>query len=394
VRLRWSNMLLANAVRSPAEFIRWIKGGTRDEEIREALDRAHWQNINTVRLSGGGESNFVVAKDDVGNWYVKAMGADAAAMARAAKQLALFNSGARFDTDLLRVDELRSQIDSGRRNNTSTQAQEEELRTLRGPGGRAGAGARSDTLALFTKNYNDQSLRHLKDVAARLQSEAPLSDVKKRWAESLKETANPAVLNGLTESELVRKHYEAGTESVEAESATQKPGAAVLAALEHLQRARLALASAVQSSTVLTAREATAVESAKAERDRQQALLADAVKDEQSAADLLLDLGRKHGAARAAGRIAEADQLVQQLEAARTDHEAKLAHRRKREAELEDRRKTLGDSDKALLLAKSLQARAIDDVSKVFSAFVDEIVKERLRLVGETETAVKVLGGN
>ena len=35
------------------------------------IDKQFWQNINRVRVAGAGATNYVVAKDDIGNWYVK-----------------------------------------------------------------------------------------------------------------------------------------------------------------------------------------------------------------------------------------------------------------------------------------------------------------------------------
>lgn len=58
-----------------------------------ALDKQFWQNINRVRLTGGGYTNYVVAKDDIGNWYVKEVETDPKDIIKAAKKLALFGMG-------------------------------------------------------------------------------------------------------------------------------------------------------------------------------------------------------------------------------------------------------------------------------------------------------------
>ncbi len=60
---------------------------------QSALDKQFWQNINRVRLTGGGWTNYVVAKDDIGNWYVKEVATDPKDIIRAAKKLALFGLG-------------------------------------------------------------------------------------------------------------------------------------------------------------------------------------------------------------------------------------------------------------------------------------------------------------
>ena len=80
-------------------------------EARKNIERLHWQTINTVRLAGGGSTNYVLAKDDVGNWYVKTYEADPEAVIKSAQSLALFNYGRRIDVDLLRKLKLQRELD-------------------------------------------------------------------------------------------------------------------------------------------------------------------------------------------------------------------------------------------------------------------------------------------
>ena len=65
----------------------------RDYRTLLELDKQYWQNINTVRVVGGGNLNYVVAKDDVGNWYVKDYSADPKDIIKSAQGLALFAAG-------------------------------------------------------------------------------------------------------------------------------------------------------------------------------------------------------------------------------------------------------------------------------------------------------------
>lgn len=39
--------------------------------LADELDKQYWQNINQIRLVAGGDTNYAVVKDDVGNWYIK-----------------------------------------------------------------------------------------------------------------------------------------------------------------------------------------------------------------------------------------------------------------------------------------------------------------------------------
>lgn len=79
-------------------------------EARLRTEKLFWQNINRVSLSGGGQTNYVLAKDDVGNWYVKAYSADPKKVIQAAQSLALFNAGRRIDTNLLQRAELQREL--------------------------------------------------------------------------------------------------------------------------------------------------------------------------------------------------------------------------------------------------------------------------------------------
>ena len=103
---------------------RWFGGD--DEPRREAqqnIDKLHWQNINNVTLRGGGNTNYVLAKDDVGNWYVKAYEADPKAVIDSAQSLALFNYGKRIDVNLLRRLKLERELDK-----TDSETRRQEIR--------------------------------------------------------------------------------------------------------------------------------------------------------------------------------------------------------------------------------------------------------------------------
>ncbi|MCG9761412.1 hypothetical protein CWC29_020625 [Pseudoalteromonas sp. S4498] len=59
--------------------------------ILQELDNQNWHNINRVAVKGGGDVNYVVAKDDIGNWYIKQYSEDKKEMIDSIKSIALFN---------------------------------------------------------------------------------------------------------------------------------------------------------------------------------------------------------------------------------------------------------------------------------------------------------------
>lgn len=77
----------------------------KDEKLRIQLDAQFWQTINTVRVAGGGSTNYAIAKDPVGNWYVKGYSSDPKAVINSAKGLALYAAGQKRNLDLNNLDD-------------------------------------------------------------------------------------------------------------------------------------------------------------------------------------------------------------------------------------------------------------------------------------------------
>jgi hypothetical protein len=75
---------------------------TEDLAVKEQVDKQFWQTINQIRLGGGGKTNYVVAKDDLGNWYVKGYENDLTSIIEATKGLASYAIGAKLQTNLFK----------------------------------------------------------------------------------------------------------------------------------------------------------------------------------------------------------------------------------------------------------------------------------------------------
>lgn len=101
--LGWRNMLTDHAL-SNLPFIGGAlanRGSGSRLKILGEIDKQFWQNINRVRVAGAGATNYVVAKDDIGNWYVKRYSSDPKVIIKSAQQLALFNLSGPLNTDLI-----------------------------------------------------------------------------------------------------------------------------------------------------------------------------------------------------------------------------------------------------------------------------------------------------
>lgn len=103
--LSWDNLLLQQGMRD-IPFSSYLAdivhpAVRQDRVIAAELDKQYWQNINRVRVSGAGTTNYVLAKDDVGNWYVKHYFGDTERIFESARNLGLYNLGAAMRTNLL-----------------------------------------------------------------------------------------------------------------------------------------------------------------------------------------------------------------------------------------------------------------------------------------------------
>jgi len=92
----WTNMLQESGKRASPFFSEQLAnfGKTQQQRVNAEIDKQFWQTINRVRVSGAGLTNYVMVKDDIGNWYVKQYSADTDGLIKSAKSLALFNLGA------------------------------------------------------------------------------------------------------------------------------------------------------------------------------------------------------------------------------------------------------------------------------------------------------------
>lgn len=61
--------------------------------VRNDIDKQNWQTINRVRVKGTGKTNYVLVKDDVGNWYVKNYSTDDRKIVKSARNLLLYSTG-------------------------------------------------------------------------------------------------------------------------------------------------------------------------------------------------------------------------------------------------------------------------------------------------------------
>ena len=180
----WENLLAQHLGRGVPLF-GFQAGQTnevRNRVIRD-LDKQFWVNINRVRVSGAGTTNYAIAKDDIGNWYVKAFATDTSDIVNAAKNLALFNLGPSVGANLV----------SGRRPAATSGNGAADAPS--GEASASGPGNKKTTLELlfdkYEKRFDDRTEKVRQDVVEALGSgEHGISaEVVSKWNNAIDDPA-------------------------------------------------------------------------------------------------------------------------------------------------------------------------------------------------------------
>ncbi len=382
--LEWSNLLWATVKRLTDEN---DISKQRERAVRGELDKSFWQNVNKVRVSAGGNSNFAIAKDDVGNWYVKAMGGDLEPMIKAAKNLALFNLGGRVDSNLLRIDELRNK--PGRQ---SGDADDAELKDLLDRKNGAAASAYGSTLQVFADNHTTAVVGLLEEVDTRLKANALAHELAKRWDVTYDgDSARRAVLPSLdsTGGDLAPLQTQAlaATGDGLAKTTGTTPSGQLIKALGLLAQQRTQIREKVASLPELLADEikkdqdqrAAVVAAAKALADAQASRVEPA--KELEALQNQFDTAAEARKAELRGALASKQKEVNDM----GNHIA-AAH-----TKLVTAQNSAVQTGTALVAARDRQARALAEVDAVWGRTIKDVAARHLRAVEEMETAARVV---
>jgi len=79
---------------------KYSKDDIFSRKMQRDIDKQYWSNINSVKVSGGGNTGYVLVKDDIGNWYVKGYTADPGQIIRSAQGLGMFAMGGKLNMNL------------------------------------------------------------------------------------------------------------------------------------------------------------------------------------------------------------------------------------------------------------------------------------------------------
>ena len=151
------------------------------QAIREDIDKQFWSNVNKVTVSGGGDTNYVIAKDDIGNWYVKNYSADPSQIIKSAQGLGLYALGGKLNTNLLgrfnKQMEVKKELEKAATPGERARLQEKLQKLEEQPAGTARSGTKvvfSEALADFDKTVGETEAR----ASAFVDKAAPTSFAK------------------------------------------------------------------------------------------------------------------------------------------------------------------------------------------------------------------------
>ena len=165
-RLGWHNMLGEYWKRCLPLVGECLANTDKDAlRINTEIDKRFWQNVNTVRVSGAGNTNYVLVQDDIGNWYVKNYSADPKPIIDGAKNLALFSLGAELNTNLV------ERLDAQEKGVSPSLI---EMADAHGTLGRL--------LGKYAENYRSQTIQDLTYLRGRIDKLD--ADVGTAWSES------------------------------------------------------------------------------------------------------------------------------------------------------------------------------------------------------------------
>ncbi|CAG9932036.1 hypothetical protein [Candidatus Nitrotoga arctica] len=167
------------------------------KQTKLEIDKQFWQTINTIKVRGGGATDFAIVKDDVGNWYVKGLSSDPESIIKSAQSLALFNMGGKVNLNLLGQVETRRKLAKLDIGDPNRKTLKDELKEQQSGSGANTAGLEK-VLAKYRNEYVSATTMNVNGLIGKLDQLS--NDITVAWKDiNFGETreANLAKLNGL-----------------------------------------------------------------------------------------------------------------------------------------------------------------------------------------------------
>ncbi|MEZ5658425.1 MAG: hypothetical protein R3E83_07795 [Burkholderiaceae bacterium] len=224
----------------------------------------------------------MVAKDDLGNWMVKSVGTNVAGIAKTALNLAMFNLGQRVDTNFLRAQQIRLELDDPELDPGRRSALEGELKAAQ-ISAAGGIGKQGDLAKDLKSAFDVDALAAHESLRAALTGFRPGRELALIWMQSLDGSSAKAASDWRTRvaqpttqgPAVLREAYQRVLTKVQITPANAwEANEAILTSLRALDEYRRELRLAVRADEALVADESTRLQLAKAELARLEALAA------------------------------------------------------------------------------------------------------------------------
>ena len=409
--LAWRNMLLEHSRR--ARGGKEVEGTTR---VIAETDKQFWQNINKVRVDGGGRTNYVLAKDDVGNWYVKSYSTDRTAIFQSARNLALFGAGAALDLNLLERMTLEQEFQE--KGSALDPDKKQRLNELRAEQPKAGTPtALRGVFDRYRAQYNDMTAKAhaklLKQLAPPSENSAAKGTELGARIQAAWEAHSP--LQGdhlerlgkarlaLSEAMMGERYREMAAldagqgedgQPLSPDAKAQRQAAQVIHALRSVADFEAALVAAIERNGALPASLAAAAKAAaQGQYDK-------ARQDHEELQNDLDDMKAEFENKRAAVSSLEGDEIQDQRQAALDELNAEESEKRAAleneikaaETAEEERKTTLHEAVKDLDAVRQAQQVAKATVAAIAGVLFRDVLEDRRQTVREYETAITYVG--
>ncbi len=350
-------------------------------KIVSEIDKQFWQNINQVKVTGGGITNYVIAKDDIGNWYVKEVATDPEPIIKSARNLALYGLGSGLNTNLV------GRVQEQSQNESPTQV-----------GAQNAASQTTPLERLFSKyeiEYQSRTKNDFEELKTAVSSNAKsLPDqIKKAWAsnKSLSDDHDSQLGDALEAAqgnfESSRKEMNNNTET---EASLAKRPAKITRGLQGIRRFHNQLIGLIKGMGIPTPKvaELTVAQAAKAQADQElgnaQQTVEEAEKSKEAVEKRLTALRDVNGPEKT---VAEQD-----MEKAKDDLEkaSNLVSEKKRVAE--EKALMAAAKQKEVEIANANEDAAIKTVTSTVKAVLERVVASRKEGNKAFETSITFLG--
>jgi hypothetical protein len=388
-------------------------GNLAFRDTKAEIDKQFWQTINTVKVRGGGATDFAIVKDDVGNWYVKGLSSDPESIIKSAQSLALFNMGGKVNLDLLGQVETRRELAKLKLDDPNRQVLKDELKAKQSGSGANTAGLEK-VLAKYRKEYLDATTMDVDGLIGKL-DQLP-TDILAAWQGiNFDETPKAsfgkltALLGTPAELVVAKKLLEdakavlaqanalaAGTAKAAAsEKANISASDAIVKSLVEVRNMRSRLVKAIIQNDEFIAVQRQAYDEAKvalyakdvivAEKKKEWEKANKDVTDKQASLDAMTVPAKIEEQQRTLTAAKEALKTAQEaLDTARNKHDEAVRIARKKLSDVFKNKQEAQDNVNSALQAKPVDQKQLDDVKAVLAA-------EEAKLVAAEQELAKIM---